>query len=370
MLKIKRSLKGKIVAHKMLHRRVHGWSTVNEVDLHEGWKQRLKANPIRKASITHKKATKIIPRPLPNILLALSHLHSSAAAIMSSISLPNIFAKAKQKKSTDVADTRKSSTGSAREMSSSLSFRNNNNSSTRNARSSQSYSLKDKVASASDSVLKGLNLAALRSEEISDDSGSFERSGKGDNKYVEVGVNELYRHKLRESIAIRRSSDVMPPNPFKEHTAGQTSPRHVHGDEKVDDIFISSVAKLDNGTSPARNTARARQRRRDSLRSLASIERRLVKNRIGCAKSRASTTKQGQHHRRASRRDSMRSLASIEGQLIKNKLAADPPANTDNANSIVAFRKKRASDGSNVSALGFDFPPNSQSSTGTCTSDD
>ena len=297
---------------------------------------------------------------------------------MSSISLPNIFAKAKQKKSTDVdvaTDARMSSSGSVRElMTSSLSFRNNNNSSTRNARSSQSYSLKDKVASASDSVLKGLNLAALRSEELSDDSGSFERSGEGDNKYVEVGVNELYRHKLRESIAIRRSSDVMSPNPFKEHTAGQSSPRHVHGGEKVDDIwvpiFISSVAKLDNGTSPARNTARARQRRRDSLRSLASIERRLVKNRIGCAKSRASTTKQGQHHRRASRRDSMRSLASIEGQLIKNKLAADPPANTDNANSIVAFRKKRASDGSNVSALGFDFPPNSQSSTGTCTSDD
>ena len=79
-------------------------------------------------------------------------------------------------------------------MSSSLSFRNSNSSSSsssnnnnaRNARSSQRYSLKDKVASASDSVLKGLNLAALRSEEISDDSGSFEEaSGRGGNKYVE-----------------------------------------------------------------------------------------------------------------------------------------------------------------------------------------
>ena len=286
---------------------------------------------------------------------------------MSSISLPNIFAKAKRKNSTDVAtDARMGSSGSVRElMSSSLSFRNNNNSSTRNARSSQSYSLKDKVAFASDSVLKGLNLAALRSEEISDDSGNIEESGRSGTKYVEVGVNELYRHKLRESIATRRSSDVMSPNPFKEHTAGQSSPtcRHMHDDEKVGDIFISSIAS-------AHNKVRASQRRRDRLQSLNSIERRLAKNRTGCAKSRVSSTKQKNYHRRASRRDSMRSLASIERQLIKNKLSADSPASTGNADSIVAFRKKRASDGSNVSALGFDLPPDSLSSTGTCMSDD
>ena len=169
-------------------------------------------------------------------------------------------------------------------MSSSLSFRNsntgsNNNSNACNARGSQRYSLKDKVASASDSVLKGLNLAALRSEEISDDSGSFEEeaSGRGGNKYVEVGVNELYRHKLNESIAIRRSSDVMSPNPFEDKAGGHSPARHIRDDEKVDDIFISSMAKLDNDISPARK-ARARQRRRDSLQSLASIERRVCKS--------------------------------------------------------------------------------------------
>ena len=278
------------------------------------------------------------------------------------MSLPNIFAKAKHN-STDVAtNARESSSGSIREMSSSLSFRNNSKNSTRSARSSQRYSLKDKVASASDSVLKGLNLAALRSEEISDDSGTLEEAnGRGDNKYVEVGVNELYRHKLNESIAIRRSSDVMSPNPFKGTTGGHSSPGHVHDDEEVDDIFISSTTKLDNGVSPARK-ARARQRRRDSLQSLASIEKRLEKNRIGCTtKSRVSTctAKQQKNHRRASRRDSMRSLASIERQLIKNKLVANLPARTGNADSIVAFQKKRASDASNVSALGVDFPANS-----------
>lgn len=309
-----------------------------------------------------------------NKYTGLSLFINSQQTAMSSMSLPNIFAKAKQKSSTDVAtaSARMSSSGSIREMmSSSLSFRNSNSSNNNNSsisRSSQRYSLKEKVASASDSVLKGLNLAALRSEEISDDSGSFEEasgrgdihvSTRGDNKYVEVGVNELYRHKLNESIAVRRSSDAMSPNSFKD-TAGHSPPEHIHDDEKVDDMFISSMAKLDNDiTRPARK-ARPRQHRRDSLQSLASIERRLTKNRIGCTtKPRAFAKKQQKNHRRASRRDSMRSLASIEKQLIKNKLAVDLPARTGNAESIVAFRKKRASDGSNVSALGFDFPPNS-----------
>ena len=151
----------------------------------------------------------------------------------------------------------------------------------------------------------------------------------------------------------------MSPNPFKDTAVRHSPPGHNHDNEKVDDIFISSMTKLDNDISPTRKT-RARQRRRDSLQSLASIERRLTKNRIGCTtKPRASTKKHQKNHRRASRRDSMRSLASIERQLIKNKLAADPPVHTGNSESIVAFRKKRASDGSNVSALGFDFPPNS-----------
>ena len=62
-------------------------------------------------------------------------------------------------------------------------------------------------------------------------------------------MNELYRHKLNESIAIRRSSDVMSPNPFKDTAGRHSPPRRIHDDEKVDDIFVSSMAKLDNDIS-------------------------------------------------------------------------------------------------------------------------
>lgn len=198
-------------------------------------------------------------------------------------------------------------------------------------------SFTEQVAARSDTVLKGLNLAALQSEEIDEES-SDEADGK--TEYVEVGVTELYRHRLSECIfAARRSSEV---------------------------CVAEEMARRNSNLSPAHKHP-VRQRRRDSLQSLASIERRLSKNRIGRGSAQAPTTAK---HRRAVRRDSMKSLASIENQVIKNQLAApthsqnskNTSATFNDADLLVAVRQKRKSDVSIVSALGFDFTPNSSSS--------
>lgn len=250
---------------------------------------------------------------------------------MASISLSSVFQKRKSRSA--AISMRRSSTS---EIAPAQAVRNNVKRSTR-------MSFTEQVAARSDTVLKGLNLAALQSEEIDEES-SDEADGK--TEYVEVGVTELYRHRLSECIfAARRSSEV---------------------------CVAEEMARRNSNLSFAHKHP-VRQRRRDSLQSLASIERRLSKNRIGRGSAQAPTTAKPVHkknHRRAVRRDSMKSLASIENQLIKNQLAApthsqdskNTSATFNDADLLVAVRQKRKSDVSIVSALGFDFTPNSSSS--------
>ena len=230
------------------------------------------------------------------------------------------------------------------------------------------HSLKEKVAIASDGILKNLRLAGLRSEEIGDDgtTSDKEEADKPETKYVEVGVNELYRHRLGECIRRRRNSVEIAPNLLiKEawlNKHDDDSAISTGDGEKLDENFINSMTKLDDkGTSPARKP-RTRQSRRDSLQSLASIEQRLKKNHIGFV------AKKKKNQPRAVRRGSLQSLASIEKQLVKNKLAAPTRRTSDIDNNnkecrlqepkgtdiVVSFHHKRASEISNVSALLWD----------------
>lgn len=291
---------------------------------------------------------------------------------MSSTSLPSIFQQRSTVRSIDIAETHSSEVGNSVSAQVLSSFKATRRSTiptvTTISNISTRHSLKEKVAIASDGILKNLRLAGLRSEEIGDDgtTSDKEEADKPETKYVEVGVNELYRHRLGECIRRRRNSVEIAPNLLiKEawlNKHDDDSVTSTSDDEKFDDKFINSMTKLDDkGTSSARKP-RTRQSRRDSLQSLASIEQRLKKNHIGFV------AKKKKNQPRAVRRSSLQSLASIEKQLVKNKLAAPTRRTSDIDNNnkegraqepkgtdiVVSFHHKRASEISNVSALLWD----------------
>ena len=168
---------------------------------------------------------------------------------MASASLPNIFTK-RTARVTDIAVASSAqSLNSKRQLGINVDttgrIRSSITTSTSSSSISHRPSLKEKVATASDSVLKGLRLTGLRSEEIVDDGGKHYDKGKIGAKYVEVGVNELYRHKLSECIfAARRRSEVHVATLEckKANAESHTSRRHEQQKRTSDDSLSSALA--------------------------------------------------------------------------------------------------------------------------------
>lgn len=239
--------------------------------------------------------------------------------------------------SSGIGDTTKSSLGSAHSS-------DHNSGSTHSGGGSDHGGIGDPfknslatVATKRDSVFKSLRMS-LQAEEIGASVSRSSSVGSASTnlddveekkvEYVEVGVNELYQHKLGQCIFSATE---------REEYAVSKSQRHL----LIDD-HSPALKPLD------------RRRVRDSMQSLVSIERQLAKNRVsnGTGACDGAGSDSGDYEaplasespsvlgrirddhsvalKPMDRRHSMQSLVSIEKQLAKNYLAQPPPA-TGNA---------------------------------------
>lgn len=222
-------------------------------------------------------------------------------------------------------------------------------------------SFKNKIATAAmnsreSDFIKGLRMS-LQMEAVGASSGDFDINGEDSqdtankDKYVEVGVNELYRHKLGQCIFSATERE--------EHALGQ-SQRHL----LVDDH------------SPVLNPL-DRRRRRGSLQSLVSIEKQLARHRssrgfggggggddtdeasiasespsaLGRIRDDHSVTLKPIDRRR--RRDSLQSLVSIEKQLGKNYL----PQSTNTAGGTSESQRPKIKSQSAAAEAAAKTPP-------------